>query len=35
MKVHDALELIYQEVLGYLKEKNADCEADTAQLEEE
>lgn len=28
-------ELIYQEILGYLKEKNADSEADTVQLEEE
>ena len=35
MKIHDALELIYQEILGYLKEKNADSEADTVQLEEE
>lgn len=35
MKIHDALELIYQEVLGYLKEKSADREADAAQLEEE
>ena len=35
MKAHDALELIYQEVLGYLKEKSADSEADTVQLEEE
>ena len=35
MKIHDALELIYQEILGYLKEKNADSEADTVQLKEE
>ena len=35
MKIHDALELIYQEILGYLKEKNAGSEADTVQLEEE
>ena len=35
MKIHDALELIYQEILGYLREKNADSEADTVQLEEE
>ena len=35
MKIHDALELIYQEILGYLKEKNADSEADTVHLEEE
>ena len=35
MKVHDALEIIYQEIIDFLEVKNADSEADTVQLEEE
>lgn len=35
MKAHDALEIIYQEVVDFLKERNTDSEADTVQLEKE
>ena len=35
MSIHDALTIIYQEVLEYLKEKAAYSEADAAQSEEE
>lgn len=35
MKIHDGLELIYQEIIEYLDEKNTEDGADTAQSEEE
>ena len=35
MNIHDALVLIYQEVMQYLTERNMGSECDTAQLEEE